>query len=64
MKFLEDFKILFKNYNFEMLDIEKYKELIIKIVLVKGNWEYIEKFFIFYSFNEIKEVFLKDFYGV
>ncbi|AZT91470.1 hypothetical protein ELD05_13140 [Caldicellulosiruptor changbaiensis] len=63
MKLPEDFKILFKNYNFEMLDTEKHKELIIKTVLAKGNWEHIEKLFTFYSFNEIKDVFLKDFYG-
>ncbi|WP_039767368.1 MULTISPECIES: hypothetical protein [unclassified Caldicellulosiruptor] len=29
VKLPEDFKILFKNYNFEMLDTEKHKELIV-----------------------------------
>ncbi len=64
MKLPEDFKPLFKNYNFEVLDVQKHKELVIKTVLAKGDWEHIEKLFELYGFSQIKKVFLKDFYGV
>lgn len=64
VKLPEDFKPLFKNYNFEVLDVQKHKELVIKMVLAKGDWEHIEKLFELYGFSQIKKVFLKDFYGV
>lgn len=63
MRLPEDFKPLFRNYNFEILDTEKHKELIIKTVLAMGSWKQIEWLFEFYGFEEVKEVFLKDFYG-
>jgi len=64
MKLPEDLKPLFRNYDFDTLDTEKHKKLIIKTVLVRGEWEQIEWLFEFYGFDGVKEVFLEDFYGI
>jgi len=64
MNLPESFKFLFKNYDFNTLDTEKHKKLIIKTVLVRGEWEHIEWLFEFYGFDKVKEIFLEDFYGI
>jgi len=53
MRLPEDFKPLFRNYNFEILDTEKHKELIIKTVLAMGSWEKIE--WLFLSFTVLRK---------
>ncbi|HHW58107.1 MAG TPA: hypothetical protein GXX15_10720 [Clostridia bacterium] len=64
MKLPVDFKLLFRNYNFDILDTEKHIELIVKTVLARGTWEQIEWLFEFYGFDKVREIFSKDFYGV
>ena len=64
MRLPERFKPLFRNYDFNTLDTEKHRGLIIKTVLTRGTWEQIEWLFEFYGFDGVKEVFLKDFYEI
>ncbi|QSZ27887.1 hypothetical protein ACETAC_03095 [Aceticella autotrophica] len=63
MKLPEDFKPLFKNYDFNSLDTEKHKGRIIKTMLTFGELEQIAWLFEYYGFNGVREVFLNDFYG-
>ena len=64
MRLPEDFKPLFRNYEFDLLDTDKHASLIIKTVLTRGTWEQIEWLFKFYGFDRIKEVFLEDLHGL
>lgn len=55
---------LFRNYALNHLDTEEHAELVIKTVLTRGTWEQIMWLFDYYGLNKVKEVFLKDFYGL
>ncbi|SMB96480.1 hypothetical protein SAMN00808754_1498 [Thermanaeromonas toyohensis ToBE] len=64
MKLPECLSPLFRNYAFDCLDTEEHAELVIKTVLVRGTWEQVIWLFDFYGFDRIKDVFLKDIYGL
>lgn len=58
------FSALFRNYELSKIDTEKHLSMIIKTVLSRGNWEQILWLFHHYGKDKIKDIFLKDYYGV
>ncbi len=64
MKLPDSFADLFRNYSFDKIDTEKHAELVIKTVLTRGSWEQVLWIFDYYGKEKIKQVFLKDFYGL
>ncbi len=64
MKLPDSFAPLFRNYGFEKIDTEEQAELVVKTVLTRGSWDQVLWIFDYYGEGRIKEVFLKDFYGL
>ncbi|MQL53491.1 hypothetical protein GFC01_14730 [Desulfofundulus thermobenzoicus] len=64
MRLPECLSPFFRNYAFHCLDTDEHAELVIKTVLARGTWEQIMWLFDCYGFDKIKDVFLKDFYGL
>ncbi|MDN5348311.1 MAG: hypothetical protein PWP65_1875 [Clostridia bacterium] len=55
---------LFRNYDPQSIDVEKHAEMIIKAVLSRGTWEQVKWIFEQYGVQKVREVFLKDYYGL
>ena len=60
----ESLASLFRNYRFRDLDLERDRELIVRTVLARGTWEQIRWLWTRYGPEVIKDVFLKDYYGL
>lgn len=55
---------LFRNYDPQSIDVEKHTDMIIKAVLSRGTWEQVKWIFEQYGVQKVREVFLKDYYGL
>jgi hypothetical protein len=60
----ESFRPLFRNYIFDSLDPDRCAEMIICTVLSRGNWEQVEWLFDHFGTAKVREVFLRDYYGL
>ena len=59
----DSFRQLFRNYRFEELSPDTASEMIIRTTLGYGTWEQIEWLFEYYGCEQVRTVFLADFYG-
>jgi len=64
MKLPSEFKSLFRNYDFELLDLEKHCRLIVKTVLSRGTLEQVKWLFKNLGQEEIKKIVKEDIEGL
>ncbi len=64
MKLPDCFASLFQNYDFDIIDDERHRSLVIKTVLAQGTWEQILWLFRHYGREKVREVFVEDYYGL
>ncbi len=64
MPVLPELANLFPGYEPESMDMERSKKHIILTALARGEWEQIILIFNYYGHQEIKEIFLEDFFGL